>query len=1055
MDWFILGIEPTKDKKAITEAYRRKLRQTNPEDKPEEFKALRAAFEEAMALADQDDSAPERDESPVGLWMGAVSKLYEDYASRIRPDCWKQLLASDVCIGLDTRPTAEEALLKFLLEHYFLPQKVWQVLDDTFSFSQRAEELYETWPRDFIDHAVLVGIRLEPSLEYELFTPGLSGTDCDAYRRLYQQANQTPIEEIGPILDQMDALSERHPNGEVLRYRFYMKTGRVQEGEDGLRRLAENHPDHAPLANAWAEICLEHGNMAEAERITAHILEIEPEYLDAKIIYAKCLAAKKEYHNAKDLLYEIMHASSENPARSEQMAELVKKWNEQMIPDLKARFSQNPEDTDNAIELAWCYAQNERMEDAFAVAQKIDPNYEDRFAYHNLMGKLYHNSEHFTEALEHLQIVETLLRGLTDDGTTETRKRMARLPEMLQFQGHCLMRLGRTAEARAKFEEALAISPGDTEILSVMGKILFVSGDYSYAVEIYQRLLRITPDAWVAMLLMATCLYRLHRDREAFDVVNRAMAMFGNEMNLCILKMQILIRNGVFGDVHEILNLLKENGAPEDLATDFIRAELTELEKKDAKSAIKQYRAIQKRVEAGEPLVWSAELYYHLAVLTGNQMDVSLGNNRKTVLELIDQGLTYNEQDSDLLAYKAWVLKECGLEDEVLAMYRAIEEKNPSATVALRGIADHYFEDLKRYAREALTYYEKLLDIQKTPELYYYAATCKRYLGDLEGARFYYLKELEMDHEDVDGYRGLALIADTLENYDASLELLDQALTIMAEYDRPYDRIVEHRAKVLRRLGRYEEALAFAAEAAERYHYAGALQLQFDICCQFGLWERAQQVLDQWKGINRNDPDLMAARGRLNLLQGKRFKAAMAMGWAKQKLPFEQVQDFRLQINNLECNFDRQILIWSHRVKQDPENEGELLSLAHAYWHKGMTDAAKGAAGKALALLDEILALNLTDEPIHRTRRCLALAILGRAEEAKEELARTRKMPLCEFCEYCSCKDADIYEAHMEEILGNMDTAEKLYKAGRTKWPDDLDFAAGEERLKKKGKRKC
>jgi hypothetical protein len=69
MSWFILGIEPTKDKKAITNAYRQKLRQTNPEDKPEEFKALRTAYEEALAFANQEDAAPVRDESPVGLWM--------------------------------------------------------------------------------------------------------------------------------------------------------------------------------------------------------------------------------------------------------------------------------------------------------------------------------------------------------------------------------------------------------------------------------------------------------------------------------------------------------------------------------------------------------------------------------------------------------------------------------------------------------------------------------------------------------------------------------------------------------------------------------------------------------------------------------------------------------------------------------------------------------------------------------------------------------------------------------------------------------------------------
>ena len=37
MDWTILGIAPTDDKKAITAAYRAKLKTTNPEDKPQEF----------------------------------------------------------------------------------------------------------------------------------------------------------------------------------------------------------------------------------------------------------------------------------------------------------------------------------------------------------------------------------------------------------------------------------------------------------------------------------------------------------------------------------------------------------------------------------------------------------------------------------------------------------------------------------------------------------------------------------------------------------------------------------------------------------------------------------------------------------------------------------------------------------------------------------------------------------------------------------------------------------------------------------------------------------
>ena len=1053
MDWFLLGIEPTKDKAAITAAYRQKLRQTNPEDKPEEFKALRASYEEAMALAEQEDGPAVKDESPVGLWVSEMENLYADYARRIRPDCWKALMASDVCVGLDTRPAAEEALLKFLMQNYYLPQCVWQVLDETFAFSQRTEELYETWPREFIDHAVLAGLRLESSLNYELFNPGTSGTDCDAYRKLYAQANQLPLTESIPILEQMDALSERHPYGEGLRYRIYMETGRVQEGKAGFLKLAEAHPTDPLLVITWADICLEDGNTHIAEQAISRLLEAHPKQTRAKLILARCLAAKEQYHNAKELAYEVMHASGADPLLAEQTTELIKLWNDQLIGQREAKYTEDPRDMNNAIELAWCYAQNQRLEDALALAQKIDPDYEDTFAYHNLMGKLYHNMEKFAEALEHLQIVEKTIRQMQDDGTAETRKRMARLPEMLQIQGYALMSLGRTAEAKVKFEEALTIAPEDTEVLILMGKILFASGEYAEAVDIFRQLLQISPNTWMAALLAATCLYRLRRDREAYEAINQALSFQEGDLSLYILKMQILLRNQVFEEVHEILDFLKETGAPEDISLDFIRAELMELEKQDTNAALKQYRALQKRLEAGEDTILGAELYFHTALLTGNQMDASREGNRNRVLELINKGLAYNEQDTDLLAYKAWILKQDGLMDDAIAMYRALAEKNPKSTIALRGMAELYYEDLHNYADKALSCYEKLLDIQKSADLYFYAATCKRYLGDPEGARVYFLKELEMDPEDIDGYQGLALTADTRGDYDESLKLLDQALFIMTEYNRQHDRVVEHKAQVLRRMNRYEDALTFAAEAPERYHCDNTLQLQFDICCQFGLWERAKQVLEQWKRINRNDPNLLAAAGRLHLLQGKTFKASVAMGAAKHKLPFEQVEEFRLQLAELECNYDRQIQIWSQRVKQNPHHDQAMLSLAQAYWHKGILDAARGAARKALAQIDNALAMHLTDEALYRSRRCLALAILGQEEEARAELERTRQLPLCNFCAYGRCKDADIYEANIEEILGNTDKAAQLYAAGRASWPDDLDFAVGEARLKKKGRK--
>ena len=55
--WKVLGIEPTSDKKEIKKAYARLLKQYHPEENPEEFKQIQAAYQQCLHLDQEIESA--------------------------------------------------------------------------------------------------------------------------------------------------------------------------------------------------------------------------------------------------------------------------------------------------------------------------------------------------------------------------------------------------------------------------------------------------------------------------------------------------------------------------------------------------------------------------------------------------------------------------------------------------------------------------------------------------------------------------------------------------------------------------------------------------------------------------------------------------------------------------------------------------------------------------------------------------------------------------------------------------------------------------------------
>lgn len=1051
MNWNLLGIEPTKDKKAITSAYRTRLLQVNPEDKPEEFKALRAAYEEALRLADAEETAPARDESPLGLFLEEVRALYDDYARRIQPECWQQLLSQELCQALDTRPQAEEALLRFLMEHFYLPQQVWQVLDQVFRLSARQQELYETYPRDFIDHAVLSGIVNKPTLPYDLFTPGVSGSACDEFRSLYYRIGSRPKEERAQYLERLTALPERHPYGDALVFLQQIEQGETEAGRAGLEALAQAHPQDVTLNMAWINQCPGQWELAEAT--ARRLLETEPRHRQVRLLLADCLAHREEYDEAKDIIFALMHDAGGDQVQASQLQEKLKVWNEDIIRKGEALLCADPTDSAAAKTLTWCYMQNDDLENARRVSQYVDPEKESAFDYHNLMGKLLFALEDVQAALTHFEQIIQLLKEAREDPGHEAVKSAHRLPDFLQITGTCLMYLGKTGEATELYEQALELAPEDPEVIDHMGKLLYQKKDYEGAVDIYKRLTQVMPRNYHGYLMLAMNLFELRRDREAFEAINRALDLEGSDLTVYVTKLRILLRNGVWDQVRDMLEFLERSGVGQELSVCWCRALLTEYADKDSAKALELYHSIASRMEQGEILAWGADVYYRITVLTANNLDARKPEDRNTLLEILEKALALDAEHEDCLDYKAWLLKRDGKLDEALNIYKQLEAKPGHSLNTDLGIAQIYYNDLGANADKALHYYRLLLQHRESPDYHFYAGTCLRYMEKPEEAAVHFQKEQELDPNDVDGYNGMAFVYESLGQYELALAELDKAIAAALDKKQNFAWLFNHKAQVLRRMGRAQEAIDVLSEAINIHKQPGCYKNRFEICCQFGRWEQARTAHNHWLRTQGNSEETAEAAVMLQLYQGKMVKATMAFASGVKHIGDYRQDEIKMTVANLEGNPQRGLQVWTKRYPEDSGNTRTVGCLALYQWLCGNHDEARQTAEKLLEMLDKILDGFTPDRALYTTQRVRALAILGRMDEARAELEKARKLPLCSHCVYESCKDADCFEAELEEIAGNTARALELCRAGAAKWPDELDFASGIARLTKKGKK--
>ena len=121
----ILGIEETLEEERIQSAYRKKLKENNPEENPEGFKELRQAYDTAkqfiyqekkQSRAHTEEMENKISDSPyICEWFHQVEDIYCNLLRRRENKEWEQVFENPVCQEIDTSIEVRQIFLVFLI----------------------------------------------------------------------------------------------------------------------------------------------------------------------------------------------------------------------------------------------------------------------------------------------------------------------------------------------------------------------------------------------------------------------------------------------------------------------------------------------------------------------------------------------------------------------------------------------------------------------------------------------------------------------------------------------------------------------------------------------------------------------------------------------------------------------------------------------------------------------------------------------------------------------------------------------------------------------------
>lgn len=1056
INWEILGITPTTDKSIIKKAYRARLSETNPEDKPDEFMALRQAYEAALdyAAATQADpnppsgaegsagtddadsadggsangsessqetpSALEADllpaEHPAYDWTKRLQALYCDFYRRIDPARWDELVSDPLCTRIDTAADVQDALLRFLMECWFVPDSVIRALSKIFDFEANQEALMSRYPRDFVDAILLTPLQRQGGgLEYNLFE-GAPDADYDAYINMYYaltgMVGRREQESAWKCVTDMEATGIFHPYIHVERAKLYLNEEKPQLAAAEMEAIYPAYDSSATICCMAGEVSLVEEDFQKAREQFTRAQEILQESRWSKIGLAEANLGLKDYEEAEKWVNQVLAEDRYSP-RGQELERAIQEGQKTIL--LERTTSGQATDKER-LDLGIIHIDSGEFQEACSLLASFEATEKKENAERlHYLATAELSMEALEDALHHFRAAAEILQGLLEVTADDEEKagQAANLARTRVMESVCLEQLDQLEEALTVVTNVTIDCPHLAMPFCRRAELHYELKQYQEAVDAATRSIELDDTFHLSYRIRGNAFYEMGYYNDAYQDCNDCIARYGGDIEAFFCKINILIEVREFEMAFQEIDGLEEQVKGTQIT--FLRGKAQEASG-DLEKARLTYRQVLDDVADESREVYppaevqsAAGTYYRLAQVCE---ELYRKERRRSFwqeyMDLLEEGVKKFPSDLDLMSDLAGELYGQSRHKEAQKLYERLAELQPAgfryAQLAGNEIQMDHFDAALRHLQTAEEMDPELI---YTQILYCAVYTCR-------------------------------------ENYPAALEYIDRAKQLSDEQERNWPRILQDKAMVYARMKDYDRAIECYRENYQLY------QQQEDIASimeMYRLSGRFQEALDEGKSYMADHEPADS----LQVLDEMKLAATGLDDWeltehycAQDSRTYNQnyyAGRFLMYSDAYGKNTPQQAL--DHFIKSsevNPSSINNLIELAKLYLKLKDKKRAFEYAGKVLdAIPDDFMDCGY-QRSFYLARSAEALVILGKYKEAMERIQQAIDGRKCDFCKYSGCIDAYCALVYMCCIRGDEEGAAKYLEAGLEISPYDNDL---------------